>query len=99
MADYRSLIQTLQAHGAQIVYVAPPIYLPLYGGRTEFQRSLLSMQAQLPPGPLINFTDPEYTAFNSDPKNFADGLHLSPDGVIEMSKILSEKLHLLFGTS
>jgi hypothetical protein len=99
MADYRSLIQTLQAHGAQIVYVAPPIYLPLYGGRTEFKRSLLSMQAQLPPGPLIDFTDPEYTAFNSAPKNFSDGLHLSPNGVIEMSKILSERLHLLFGTS
>jgi len=99
MADYRSLIQTLQAHGAKIVYVAPPIYLPIYGDRTEFQRSLERIQAQLPPGPVINFTDPEYTAFNNDPKNFSDGFHLSPNGAIEISKMLNERLHLLVGAS
>lgn len=99
MADYRSLIQILQAHGAKIVYVVPPIYLPLYGGRTEFQRSLERIQAQLPPGPVINFTDPEYAAFYSDSKNFSDGFHLSPNGAIEISKILNERLSLLFGAS
>jgi hypothetical protein len=99
MADYRSLIRTLQAHGAEIIYVAPPIYLPIHGDLTQFDRSLERIQTQLPPGPLINFTDPEYTAFNTDSSNFSDGLHVNSQGATKISKILNEKLHLLLGGS
>ena len=94
IADYRSLIESLESHGVKIVYVVPPLYQPLYdANRDKFSTFMQLMQAQLPPAPLINFTDPEFAAYNNDPKNFSDGRHHSPDGAIEISKVLDQKLH------
>lgn len=96
IADYRSLIETLESHGVKIVYVIPPLYQPLYdANRIRLERFLQSMQTALPPAPLIDFTGPEYAAYNSDPRNFSDGLHMSPAGAIEISQILNRKLHAL----
>ena len=96
-ADYRSLIETLQAHGVKVVYVMPPLYQPLYeANRVALQRFLESMRTELPPAPLIDFTKPEYVAYNSNPSNFSDGLHMSPAGAIAISKILDEKLRDIF---
>lgn len=95
LAAYRSLILDLQARGARIIYVEPPMYLPVYGNFTQFQQTIDSILAALPPGPTINFIAPEYSAFNSDPKNFTDGLHLSPEGATRISTMLDQKLALL----
>jgi len=74
----------------------PPLYQPLYdANRIRLERFLQSMQTALPPAPLIDFTGPEYAAYNSDPRNFSDGLHMSPAGAIEISQILNRKLHAL----
>jgi hypothetical protein len=97
VADYRSLVETLQAHGTKVVYVRPPLYQPLYdANRVALQRFLESMRTELPPAPLIDFTKPEYVAYNSNPSNFSDGLHMSPAGAIAISKILDEKLRDIF---
>jgi hypothetical protein len=100
IADYRSLIQTMEAHGIRIVYVIPPLYQPLFdANRSQFQQFLQDMQSQLPPAPLINFTDPEFSGYNSNPANFPDGLHLSPEGAAEISRILDRKLNDLLRSS
>lgn len=99
IAYYRSLIENLQAHGIKVVFLVPPLYLPLYDeNRTQFDQFLQSMQAALPPARIIDFTGPEFAAFNSNPKNFSDGVHMSPDGAAQISKILDEKLHALLGS-
>lgn len=96
LADYRSLVQSLQARGTKIVYVIPPLYKPLY--RNQFRNFVQRLQSELPPAPIIDFTRPEYDDFNSDPKNFSDGLHMSPGGAIEISRILDRKLNALLGS-
>lgn len=98
ITDYRSLIEALQVHGVKVVYVMPPMYQPLYdANRATLQRFLESMKIELPPAPLIDFTEPEYATYNSNPSNFSDGLHMSPQGATEISRILDQKLQVLLG--
>ena len=100
IADYRSLIQELEAHGVKIVYVVPPLYQPLYdANRAQFEQFLQSMQTILPPAPLIDFTGPAYAVYNREPKNFSDGHHMSPYGAVEISRILDRKLRELLRSS
>jgi hypothetical protein len=100
IADYRSLIQELEAHEVKIVYVVPPLYQPLYdANRAQFEQFLQSMQTELPPAPLIDFTGPAYAVYNRERKNFSDGHHMSPDGAVEISRILDRKLHELLRSS
>jgi len=94
--DYRSLIQTLQAHGIRIVYILPPLYKPIYDAhRGQFQQFLQQMQTELPEAPLIDFTAGEYDAYNNDRQNFSEGMHMSPEGAVKISKILDRKLQSL----
>jgi hypothetical protein len=98
--DYELMVEELQAHGAAVVYVVPPLYQPLYdANRAQFQQFLTSMRSQLPAAPIIDFTNPEFAAYNNDPKNFSDGVHMSPDGAVEISKILDRRLNDLLGPS
>jgi hypothetical protein len=100
VADYRSLIQTLQARGIRVVYVLPPLYKPLYNAhRVQFQQFLQLMQTELPEAPLIDFTAPEYEVYNNDIQNFSDGMHMSPIGAVKISEILDRKLEFLLSSS
>jgi hypothetical protein len=99
VADYRSLIQNLQARGITIVYILPPLYKPLYdANRSKFEQFLQQMQVELPRAPLIDFTAPEFDVYNSDIQNFSDGMHMSPNGAVKISKILDRKLESLLGS-
>jgi hypothetical protein len=90
--DYRDLIESLQAKGATIVYVAPPVYEPQYKlNEAAYKTYLDTIRMYLPPGPIINLNGPEYTAFRSNPDNYIDCWHLEPQGASTVAALL-EKL-------
>jgi hypothetical protein len=90
--DYRDLIESLQAKGATIVYVAPPVYEPQYKlNEAAYKTYLDTIRMYLPPGPIINMNGPEYTAFRSNPDNYIDCWHLEPQGASTVAALL-EKL-------
>ena len=89
---YRDLIESLQAKGATIVYVAPPVYEPQYKlNEAAYKTYLDTIRMYLPPGPIINLNGPEYTAFRSNPDNYIDCWHLEPQGASTVAALL-EKL-------
>jgi hypothetical protein len=96
MADYRALVLNLQAHGAKIIYVAPPVYQPLFGDLSPIHHSLELMLAELPPGPIIDFnSEPEFADFIRDPNNFTDDVHVNDFGAERVSRTLDQRLHIL----
>jgi hypothetical protein len=91
--DYHDVIQSLQRHGAAIVYVVPPNYEPCQ--LLNFPRLnpyLETVRAQLPSGPLINLNGPEYASLRSDSNNFSDCDHLEPLGADKVAEILDKRI-------
>jgi hypothetical protein len=45
-----------------------------------------------PSDSIIDFNAPEYSAFRSDPANFADGVHLTSAASLELSAVLGARV-------
>jgi hypothetical protein len=89
--DYRSLIQSLREHGAQIVYVVPPLYEPCLDlNGVSFATYVEKVRSMLPPAPLIDLDDPEYKSFRSDSDNYVNCSHLDAQGAREIDGALAK---------
>ena len=94
IADYRALVQELQAHGVQVIYVIYPVYTPAY----DFNRDALlayrkHVPATLPPAPIIDFDEPQYAWFRDDPANYIDEIHLSRTGADKLTDLINTRMH------
>ena len=91
LEDYRDLVQSLRSRGATIVYVVPPIYEPiLQHNKPAFETYLYTVRQLLPPAPVIDLNSAEYTALRSDPDNYIDSVHLTPQGAVAVNALLQK---------
>jgi hypothetical protein len=92
-ADYRALIEELQASGTRIIYVVAPHYgLEIGGARQILADYVKNITAQLPPAPLIDFNDDRYASLrNTD--NMIDEDHLSDAGSVVFSRLVIERMN------
>jgi UDP:flavonoid glycosyltransferase YjiC (YdhE family) len=87
--DYRALVQELAARGVRIVYVTYPMYEPAYEpNKAAYDRYLAAMRKWMPPAPIIDFNEPQYSSFRADAANFIDAVHLSASGSAQFSDML-----------
>jgi len=90
LRQYIEMVQALRNQGAQIVYVAPPIYGPCFDlDKQSYQSYDERVLKRLPPAPVIDFDAPEYTALRNDPANFIDCFHVEPEGAAKVVALLN----------
>jgi len=87
----RQMVKELQAQGATVVYVIPPLYEPLYDrNKARYQGYASTILSLLPKAPVIDFQAAEYTALRSDRSNFIDGQHLAHQGEQQFSAVVEQ---------
>jgi hypothetical protein len=94
--NLKALVNELRNHGVKLVYVVPTVYeAVLECNQAPFSHFIASMQAILPPAPLIDLTTPEYKDFRSNPSNYIDVFHVTPEGAWGISTILNARFRKL----
>ena len=99
LQNLQTLTSELQARGIQIVYVVPTLYEPMLEKNWAYLQTFKeNIRSVLPPGEFIDLNGPEYKDFRSNPSNYIDGFHVTPQGALGTSEILNARLRLLFPT-
>jgi len=84
------MAESLRDRGARIGYVVPPVYKPLYElNRAGYKTYLQTMRRILPPGPVLDFNDPEYSRLTSARDMFFGCFHVRPKGAAAFSALLA----------
>lgn len=96
VADYRALVEELNARGVRTVYVIWPLWGPsLAHNKSEFAEYMKTLPQNLPAEPTIDFNTPEYAYFRDDDSNYFDEIHLTRAGSDKLTLILNERMHQL----
>jgi hypothetical protein len=76
-AEYAALVDEARAHGARIVAFIPPHFIDVWN-TPDYAEFLTRMKTLFHPDELmIDFNDPQYDQFRSNPDNFYDGVHIA----------------------
>jgi hypothetical protein len=91
LEDFRSMAESLRDCGARIVYVVPPVYRPHYDlNKNGYKTYVRIMRQALPPGPVIDFNDPEYTNLTGNRDIFFDCYHTKRKGASAFTALLDK---------
>jgi hypothetical protein len=93
ITDYQTIVRMMQSRSIRVLYIATPLYLPCQADMYDQGQTaayLQNMHDLLPAAPLINFNQPQFDAFRSDPTNFNDCVHLNTKGAQKMNAMLAE---------
>jgi hypothetical protein len=93
MADYTAMVQSLEARGARIVYVIPPLYEPCrQANAIAFDIYKEKMAQNLPQAPTLDLSGPDFAAFRANPANYVDCFHVNADGARQISAYLAQNI-------